>query len=59
MKQEYKERAMNNLETIAKRVTVMEEMNSGKRPSNKQQVDTMIQEMKRLIDSTYNILDVS
>lgn len=59
MKQEYKERTISNLENIAKRITILEEMNNGKRPADRVNADLSIQEIKRLLDVIYNIVDIS
>lgn len=59
MKPEYKNRAQENLEAIAKRAKVMSEMLDGQRPANQKEAIILMKEIERLVELTTNIVDLS
>ena len=59
MKPEYKNRAQENLEAIAKRAKVMSEMLEGQRPANQEEAIRLMKEIERLVELTTNIVDLS
>jgi hypothetical protein len=59
MKPEYKMRAQENLEAIAKRAKVISEMLNGERPANQAEASTLTKEIERLVELTQNIVDLS
>jgi len=59
MKPEYKMRAQENLEAIAKRAKVMSEMLTGDRPANQEEAIRLMREVERLVELTTNIVDLS
>lgn len=58
MKPEYKIRAQENLEAIAKRASVISEMLEGKRPANPAEAIKLSKEIERLVELTTNIVDL-
>ena len=59
MKPEYKIKAQENLESIAKRAKVISEMLRGERPANQTEAIKLATEIERLIELTTNIVDLS
>lgn len=59
MKPEYKERVLENFNAMAKHITYLEDVQNQKRPSTPAEINQSIQQIKRLIDANYNIVDVS
>ena len=59
MKPEYKMRAQENLEAIAKRAKVISEMLNGERPVNQEEAKRAAKEIERLVELTTNIVDLS
>lgn len=59
MKPEYKMRAQENLESIAKRAKVISEMLNGERPVNQDEAKKSAREIERLVELTQNIVDLS
>jgi hypothetical protein len=59
MKPEYKSRAQEHLEAIAKRVKVISEMLNGERPANQAEAIKLSNEIERLVELTTNIVDLS
>lgn len=59
MKPEYKMRAQENLESIAKRAKVISEMLNGERPVNQDEAKRAAREIERLVELTQNIVDLS
>jgi hypothetical protein len=59
MKPEYKMRAQENLESIAKRAKVISEMLNGERPVNQEEAKKATKEIERLVELTANIVDLS
>ena len=59
MKTEYKNRAQENLEAIAKRAKVISEMLKGERPANPAEAIKLSSEIERLVELTTNIVDLS
>ncbi len=59
MKPEYKMRAQENLEAIAKRAKVISEMLNGERPVNQDEAKRATKEIERLVELTTNIVDLS
>ena len=59
MKPEYKIKAQENLESIAKRAKVISEMLKGERPANQAEATKLATEIERLIELTQNIVDLS
>lgn len=59
MKPEYKIKAQENLESIAKRAKVISEMLRGERPANQAEAIKLATEIERLIELTTNIVDLS
>lgn len=59
MKPEYKNRAQENLEAIAKRAKVISEMLKGERPANQAEAIKLSTEIERLVELTTNIVDLS
>ena len=59
MKPEYKNRAQENLEAIAKRAKIISEMLKGERPANQAEAIKLSSEIERLVELTTNIVDLS
>ena len=59
MKPEYKMRAQEHLEAIAKRAKVISEMLNGERPVNQEEAKKASKEIERLVELTTNIVDLS
>ena len=59
MKPEYKNRAQEHLEAIAKRAKVIAEMLKGERPADQAQAIKLSNEIERLVELTTNIVDLS
>jgi hypothetical protein len=59
MKQEYKMRAQENLEAIAKRAKVIAEMLKGERPANQAEAVKLSNEIEKLVELTTNLIDLS
>jgi hypothetical protein len=59
MKPEYKNRAQENLEAIAKRAKIISEMLNGERPVNQEEAKRASKEIERLVELTTNIVDLS
>ncbi len=59
MKPEYKMRAQEHLEAIAKRNKVIAEMLAGERPVNQAEAVQITKEIERLVELTTNIVDLS
>ena len=59
MKTEYKEKALDNLNSIKKRTTVIHEMLSGQRPANQEEAIRMVKDIERLVELSENIIDIS
>jgi hypothetical protein len=59
MKPEYKNRAQEHLEAIAKRAKVISEMLNGERPVNQEEAKKVAKEIERLVELTTNIVDLS
>ena len=59
MKPEYKQRAQEHLEAIAKRAKVIAEMLKGERPANQEEAIKLSSEIERLVELTTNIVDLS
>ena len=59
MKPEYKIKAQENLESIAKRAKVINEMINGERPVNQEEAKRAAKEIERLVELTQNIVDLS
>lgn len=59
MKQEYKMRAQEHLEAIAKRAKVIAEMLKGERPANQAEAVKLSSEIEKLVELTTNIVDLS
>ncbi len=59
MKPEYKNRAQENLEAIAKRAKVISEMLNNERPANPAEALQLTKEIQKLVELTQNIVDLS
>lgn len=59
MKLEYKERVLENINSINKRVTILLEIVDRKRASNDKEMTQMLKEIHRLTEQTSNLIDVS
>lgn len=59
MKPEYKIKAQENLESLAKRAKIISEMLNGERPVNQDEAKRTVREMERLVELTQNIVDLS
>jgi hypothetical protein len=59
MKSEYKMRAQEHLEAIAKRAKIISEMLNGERPVNQEEAKKASKEIERLVELTTNIVDLS
>jgi len=59
MKPEYKERVLENFNAMAKQITYLEEVQNRKRPGTPAEINQSIQQLKRLLDASYNVVDVS
>lgn len=59
MKFEYKEKTLSHLEAIDKRAKLVEEMLDGNRPVNQDEAKRAIREIKRLVELSTNIVDIS
>lgn len=59
MKPEYKERVLENFNAMAKQITYLEEVQNRKRPSTPAEINQSIQQLKRLLDASYNVVDIS
>lgn len=59
MKPEYKERVTSNLESISKRATILIEMMEGKQPADQVRAIKLTKEIKRLVELSENIVDIS
>lgn len=59
MKQEYKNRAIENLVGIDKKVTIIQEMLEGKRPANEKEATDLTKEIKKIIEITTNLIDLN
>lgn len=59
MKQEYKMRAQEHLEAIAKRAKIIAEMLKGERPANQAEAVKLSNEIEKLVELTTNIVDLS
>lgn len=59
MKPEYKYRAQENLEAIAKRAKVISEMLEGKRPANNVEALKLSKEIEKMVELTINLVDIS
>jgi hypothetical protein len=59
MKAEYKMRAQEHLEAIAKRAKVISEMLNGERPVNQEEAKKASKEIERLVELTTNIVDLA
>ena len=59
MKVEYKMRAQENLEAIAKRAKVIAEMLKGERPANQAEAVKLSNEIEKLVELTTNLVDLS
>lgn len=59
MKNEYKERALENINNINKRVTILLEIVDRKRASNDKEMTQMLNEIHRLTEQTSNLIDIS
>jgi hypothetical protein len=59
MKPEYKEKALDNLNSIDSRIESILQMLEGKEPANQQRAISLSKEIKRLIERTQNIVEIS
>jgi hypothetical protein len=59
MKPEYKEKVLNNLEAMGKRVKDIQEITDGKRPGDLKTVQFSLIELKRLIENSEVIVSIS
>ena len=59
MKPEYKMRAQEHLEAIAKRNKVINEMLEGQRPVNQAEAIKTTKEIEKLVELVTNIVDLS
>ena len=59
MKPEYKIKAQENLESLAKRAKIISEMLNGERPVNQEEAKRVTREIERLVELTQNIVDLS
>jgi polyhydroxyalkanoate synthesis regulator phasin len=59
MKPEYKIKAQENLEAVAKRAKVISEMLNGERPVNQEEAKRLTKEIERLVELITNIVDLS
>lgn len=59
MKFEYKEKTLAHLESINKRAEMLDEMLEGKRPVSQEQARKATKEIKRLVELSTNIVDIS
>jgi hypothetical protein len=59
MKPEYKEKALDNLNGINNRIESVLKMLEGREPANQQRAIGLSKEIKRLIELTQNIVDIS
>jgi len=59
MKPEYKNKAQEHLEAIAKRAKVIAEMLKGERPADQAHAIKLSNEIERLVELTTNIVDLS
>jgi hypothetical protein len=59
MKPEYKEKVLSNFESMAKRIQDLNDMVDGKRPGTDVDVKRHLNELKRLLENSLVIVDVS
>lgn len=59
MKPEYKDRAIENLNAIEKRADIVQQMMENIRPANPAEALRLMKEIKRLVELTTNLVDVS
>jgi protein subunit release factor A len=59
MKPEYKEKVVSHLDSIEKRVTVLNEMLEGKQPADQKRAIQITKELARLTELSKTIIDIS
>ena len=59
MKPEYQQRAIENLNAIDKRADIIQQMMEGSRPANPAEALRLVKEIKRLVELTNNLVDLS
>ena len=59
MKPEYKEKALNQLDSIEKRANTLVNMLEGKEPADQKRAITLTKEIIRLVELNKNIVDIS
>ena len=59
MKDVYKIKAGDTIESIKHRVTIVHEMLTGVRPADKSQADKYLREIKKGLESLQEIVDIS
>jgi hypothetical protein len=59
MKPEYKERLLSNIDTIKKRIDILNEMVNRTRPSSDQEVRQHLMGITKILENTENLIDVS
>lgn len=59
MKDVYKIKAGDTMESIKQRVTIVHEMVNGKRPADTRQADIYLQEIKKGLATLQEIIDIS
>lgn len=59
MKHEYKEKVLTHIESIEKRIIILNEMLEGKQPADQKRAIVLTKEINRLTELTRNIIDIS
>jgi hypothetical protein len=59
MKPEYKEKVLNNLESMSKRIQDIQEISEGKRPGDLRTVQLNLVELRRLVENSEVMVSVS
>jgi hypothetical protein len=59
MKFEYKERVLENLNSIDKRVVILLEMLSGKRYSSEEEAIRLLKEISKLVEMSNDVVNIS
>lgn len=59
MKPEYRERALENLNSITKRTQILTEVIEGKRNANDAELIHLIKEINRLVEMTTSVVELS
>ena len=59
MKPDYKEKVLSNFDAMGKRIDTLVEMIDRKRPSTDKEAKNHLMELKRLLDNSSTIVDIS